>query len=323
MIERALRFGEGRNLVGVLTETETGGPEGERPGVVFLNSGILHRVGASRLYVLTARRLAGAGFPSIRFDHSGIGDSEVRRDGRGFEESAIAEARAAMDLLAERRGVRSFILAGLCSGADVAYWTALEDERVVGLAQLDPFAYRTWGYTRRHYLPRLVSPRAWWASVRGRSRAYSAEVRAWRRGDEVESVWVAPEYTRVFPPREQVAENLGRLNERGVAFYAFISRGLSDRVNYAGQYRESFPEVEFGDRLVVDYAPEANHTVTRLEDQERVVAGIERWALERWGGEAASGVVSGVDQSGGRATSRPPASPETVRTHVGRMAGSE
>ena len=50
------------------------------PTMVILSSGILHRPGASRLYVQIARALAEDGFTSLRFDFSGIGDSAVRRD---------------------------------------------------------------------------------------------------------------------------------------------------------------------------------------------------------------------------------------------------
>ena len=87
MNERALTFGDERHLVGILTEPAPSGRGGEeglaeaggedlRPGVVFLNSGILHRVGASRIYVKLARRLAAARVPHRyeEFDdtHSGI-----------------------------------------------------------------------------------------------------------------------------------------------------------------------------------------------------------------------------------------------------------
>jgi len=282
MNERALLFGDSDNLVGILTEPDPDKASEDRPGVIFLNSGILHRAGASRLYVKIARRLGSSGFTALRFDHSGIGDSEARRDDRSFLESSIHEARLAMDLLQERRGVRQFILMGLCSGSDMAYWTALVDERVVGLTQLDPFVYRTRKFMVRHYLPRLLSPRAWWASLRARARHLSTRLRSAPDDEAARSGWVDPEYTRIFPPRAEVEQGLGRLAERGVGFYTFISGNMSDLLNYSGQYEESFSSVEFRDLLTVDFKPQANHTVTGLEHQEMVVAGIDAWARKRW-----------------------------------------
>lgn len=282
MIERAVRFGPDNGLVGILTEPDPERADPSRPGVVLLNSGILHRVGASRLYVQIARTLAGHGFPALRFDHSGVGDSAVRRDDGSFLESAIDEARAAMDLLEARRGAERFILAGLCSGSDMAYWSALEDDRVAGLAQIDPFVYRTRRFLVGYYLPRLLSPLAWGRSIRARTKHLLNRLRPGTEGDAAEAVWVAPEYTRKFPPRDEVARGLGKLRKRGVAFWVFISGDMSGHVSYASQYEESFPEVEFGDGLVVEFNPEANHTVTGLAHQKQVVEGIEKWALERW-----------------------------------------
>ncbi len=284
MNERALTFGEARHLVGILGEPDAAHASAEKPGVIFLNSGILHRVGASRIYVKMARKLSALGYPTFRFDHAGVGDSDVRRDDRSFLESAIHEAKTAMDLVQERKGVDRFVLAGLCSGADMAYWVALEDERVVGLVQLDPFVYRTRKAVLRHYLPRLLSPAAWGRSLRARTRYYLGKLRGGNGQDEGEaSVWVAPEYTRIFPPREEMARGLGALRARGVAFWVFITGDMGDIVNYQAQFAESFPEVAFGDGLHVDFAPEADHTVTGLAHQDRVVAGVAGWMGGRWG----------------------------------------
>lgn len=284
MNERALTFGEAHHLVGILGEPDPARAAPEKPGVIFLNSGIMHRVGASRINVKLARKLSSLGYPTFRFDHAGVGDSDVRRDDRSFLESAIHETRTAMDLVQERKGVDRFILAGLCSGADMAYWVALEDERVVGLVQLDPFVYRTRKAMLRHYLPRLVSPAAWLRSIRARVRHLRGRLREWGGKETAEaSCWVAPEYTRIFPPREELAHGLGRMRERGVAFWVFITGGLGEIVNYPEQYAESFTDVAFGDALLVDFAPEADHTVTGLAHQDRVVTGVAEWMEGRWG----------------------------------------
>jgi hypothetical protein len=284
MNERALTFGDARHLVGILGEPDPDRAVPEKPGVIFLNSGILHRVGASRINVKMARKLSGLGYPTFRFDHAGVGDSDVRRDDRSFVESAIHETRTAMDLVQERKGVNRFILAGLCSGSDMAYWVALEDARVVGLVQLDPFVYRTRKAMLRHYLSRLISPAAWRRSIRARLRHLLARLGEWGGEGAAEATcWVAPEYTRVIPPREDLARGLGQLRERGVAFWVFITSGAGEVVNYSAQYAESFPEVAFGDGLLVDFAPEADHTLTALAQQDRVVNGVAEWVERRWG----------------------------------------
>ncbi len=84
MRERAVVFGDPPDLVGVLTE-----PDGvcRDRGVIILNAGIIHRVGPNRLHVRMARALASLGFPVLRFDFSGQGDSGRRVDGPSYQES--------------------------------------------------------------------------------------------------------------------------------------------------------------------------------------------------------------------------------------------
>ena len=73
--ERAVLFGRERSLVGVSCRPVQS--EGERPVIIFLNSGIVHRIGGNRIYVTLARALAEGGFSSLRFDLAGVGDSLI------------------------------------------------------------------------------------------------------------------------------------------------------------------------------------------------------------------------------------------------------
>ncbi len=132
MRETAVRFGEGGGLAGIVTEPATGSALAGLPAFVFLNAGVTHRVGPSRVTVAMARALAGLGFTTLRFDFSGIGDSSPRTDTLPLGESLIAEIRQAMDGLARSHGVEQFVLGGICSGATLSFLTAREDERVVG-----------------------------------------------------------------------------------------------------------------------------------------------------------------------------------------------
>jgi dienelactone hydrolase len=282
MREKALKFGANRGLVGIVAEPAA--PVAGKPAVVLLNSGILHHVGASRLYVQVARRLAAAGHVTLRFDFSGIGDSEPRRDTLGAAESAVVETREAMDLLQARKGgTDQFILFGLCSGADMGFKAAGVDERVVGLVQLDPFAYRTRGYYIHHYGPKLVNVNAWrhYVSVRVQrwrtSREKARVTSTMHDGEEIVS-YVAPEYRRVFPPREETQAKLQALIARKVQMLNVFSSGMPDHYNHAEQYRASFPGLDFGSCLQVEFIRGAEHTFTFLPDQERLVDIVEQWA---------------------------------------------
>ncbi len=51
MRERAMKFGDESNLVGVLAEPDAGEKQTDTPCVLMLNAGILHHVGPFRIYV--------------------------------------------------------------------------------------------------------------------------------------------------------------------------------------------------------------------------------------------------------------------------------
>ena len=267
MRERALTFGPA-HLVGILTEPDPDRVVEGAPVMVILNSGILHRAGASRMYVRVARAMAELGVSSFRFDFSGIGDSEVRRESIPIEQRFIVETREAMDYLETVVGVDRFVLGGLCSGADGAFWTAMEDERAVGVWQIDAFCYRTVRYHMRRYGPKVLNPSAWLNSVKARL----PEPEPAERDEEQ---FVKPEYRRVFPPKEVVDAGLSSLVERDVELFFFFTGGIEE-YNYEEQHFESFPQLVGRAELV--HLPDSTHTVTDLGHQERLLEALTRWA---------------------------------------------
>lgn len=272
MRERAVRLGKTASLIGVLAEPRQG-KDPSRPGIVFLNSGILHHIGACRLHVRLARRLAEAGFTSLRFDLSGIGDSEARKDSLTFEQSAVLEVQEAMSYLTTTKGVRDFILIGLCSGADMAFNVSQVDARVVGVVQLDAYVYRTFGYYVHHYAPRLLSVRVWknWVMrLIGRSSGYT-------KGPEPGTDYVRPEYRRRFPPRHVVESGLRTLNDRGVDLLFLFSGGQPDHYNHRRQHARCFRAIDFQGRFQEEYYRDADHLFSGLHHQEIVDDVITTW----------------------------------------------
>lgn len=282
MRERAVRLGKTASLIGVLAEPRRG-TDAARPGVIFLNSGILHHVGACRLHVRLARRLADAGFSSLRFDLSGIGDSEARKDSLTFEQSAALEVQEVMDYLTTTKGVREFILVGLCSGADMGFNVSQADHRVIGLVQLDAYAYRTPGYYLRYYAPRLLSVQVWTNFLKRKLGLISG----YTRGPEPGADYVRPEYRRRFPPQEQVAAGLRTLTQRGVDLLYMFSGGQPNHYNHRGQYERSFRGIDFGGRIQVEYHGDADHLFSGMQHQRLVDDVITAW-VERIGKRAAA-----------------------------------
>lgn len=134
--ETPIAFGAANSLFGILSEPASTGHAQRRceTAVLLLNVGGHYRIGPNRMYVKAARALASAGYRTLRFDRTGIGDSasEVAFSLKEmYSTGCVADVRAAIDALAAR-GCRRFHLMGLCSGSYAAFQTALADPRVGG-----------------------------------------------------------------------------------------------------------------------------------------------------------------------------------------------
>lgn len=268
MKERPVLFGRNRNLVGVITEPTDRSVVG--PAVLILNAGIIHRVGPNRLYVHTARSLAGAGYRVLRFDLSGIGDSARAAEEGTLKDIVPRDIEDAVDLVTQDDPEGGVVLMGLCSGADNSFYVAAGDPRVRGLVLIDPTIPRTRGFHRRRTLRRLGSLRSWWNVLSGRSLALRVRDRA------SGGVRLPPDYFGLLVAEpEQAAAWVRELTVRGVQFLYVITGGASDYCNSAAQVREAFDG--FADNLRVEWKPDANHTMSREAHQVWLRQTLASW----------------------------------------------
>jgi hypothetical protein len=268
MIEKAYQFGKDGYLVGVVTEPGLRTCKDGLPAVLLLNAGLLHRVGPYRLHVDLARKLASLGFVVFRFDLGGIGDSQLPKGSRSFEERAVGEIREAMNFLSARKGASEFVLMGLCSGAMDAHQVTVVDPRVSGIALLDGYTYPTWCYYLRYYGPRVFSFTIWknflkhkWSSVLSNGHEPLIE----------QSL-----NFRNYPPKETVKRDLEKLVQRGVNLL-YVYTGGKEFYNYRDQFKDVFRSIDFRGKLQLEYFIEADHTFSRLVHRNRLVITICDW----------------------------------------------
>lgn len=168
MNEESIIFGEHGGLVGILTR-----PDGEaRAGLIFPNAGLVPKLGPGRLFVDIARELAKVGVASLRFDHSGIGDSPRRDDERSVFDLSIAEVRDAVQEL-EDIGIKRIAVFGLCSGAYATRHVSIEKNLdtafLVNPQDLVPgsdLAAQSW--KKRYLTQSIFRPQAWKNLIAGR-----------------------------------------------------------------------------------------------------------------------------------------------------------
>ena len=135
-------FGPEQSLFGILAEPIEISPQNSRSETVILmlNVGANHRIGPNRLYVQMARSWAASGYRAFRFDLTGIGDSFAKEgffNKNLYEKDSTADVRFAIDCLVAK-GCKKIVLTGICSGAFVAFQTALVDPRVTVQILMNP-----------------------------------------------------------------------------------------------------------------------------------------------------------------------------------------
>jgi hypothetical protein len=276
--ERHVWFGATRSLSGILTEPTR--HEAGRPAALLLNAGLLHRVGPNRLYVGLARRLAAAGVPVLRFDYSGLGDSESRRDELAVERRTLAEGIEAMELLQSSGVADRFVPMGICDGAENAHRLACEDERVVGAVLIDGYAYRTPGYYLREAARHLLSRRSWRRVIASPLKLGGSLLRRGRAAPPAlaEHNPGGVSYARQFPPRDTCLAEMNLLLARDVElFLIFTGGGMAEFYNHPRQFAETFPSLAGHSRLRVEFMKSADHTFTLRTHQEAVLTSIDAW----------------------------------------------
>lgn len=271
-VEAPVVFGRGSSLVGLTCQPSGALRDNEdRPWVIFLNAGVVHRTGPNRLTVHLARALAEAGISSLRFDLSGIGDSVAcaHAEAQSVQERVQCDIHDALAFAREHCGAKAFVLSGLCSGADNAMRAANRSDDIVGLVLLDLNVARTRGYYLRHYGRRLLHAGAWRNVLTRRSALFrvlrDAPSNAATIGDDA-----------VLPP-DEMREHLHAALARDMRLLCVFTAGIASQYNYEHQFADIFPELDLAPRVRVVYFGEADHTFSDPALQQRMRTQVVGW----------------------------------------------
>ena len=154
---------ESDELVAVLHRAD---PSARRGIVIVVAGGPQYRAGAHRQFVSLARRLSARGYPVLRFDLRGMGDSGGTH--LGYQHSA-PDIRAAIDALVRHQpSVDQVVLFGECESASGILFYAYRDVRVKGIALVNPWVRTEEGQAKvivKHYYPQRLVSAAFWRKV--------------------------------------------------------------------------------------------------------------------------------------------------------------
>jgi len=268
---------EGDSLVGIVTIPESR----SRLGVLILVGGPQYRVGAHRQFRYLARKLAEAGYSSMRFDYRGMGDSTGRP--RRFWE-VQSDVRVAVDtFLAHIPELSGVVFWGLCGGASAACLHPVEDSRIEGVVLVNPWltsANASAKVLLRHYYLKRFFDRAFWAKLlRGEFRFLSSFTSVIRLFEQSCRTEVAKVELSDEPPESLGASILATMH----AYPGKTALFLSGRDYVAQAFEESLRGSSLFDRLLqlrqidlVRFA-EDNHTFSSEAGRSRLVLATLNW----------------------------------------------
>ena len=173
--EAAIHFDcENETLFGILAQPE----QAADVGIVIVVGGPQTRVGSHRQFVLLSRVLAAAGFPVLRFDYRGMGDSTGAP--RNFAAITPDIRAASAALQAACPSVKRIVLWGLCDAAAalLLYWDDTRDPRIAGLCLLNPWvrseATLAKTQVKHYYGQRLLQKEFWRKLLSGKLNLFGA-----------------------------------------------------------------------------------------------------------------------------------------------------
>ncbi len=245
------------------------------PALVIPNTGLDHRVGPNRLHVQLCRAFAAAGFPALRLDLSGMGDSAPVPAHAHRDETR--DLQAAIDAMQPMGIGRRIVVLGLCSGAHDAHLLARADERVVGAALIDGYAYSTLRYFLNYLGQRVSDPERLWSGIRSRY----GNIRHGRPAARFEIS--RARYNRRLP-RAEVAGDLQQLIGRRVALCYVYTGQLQNEYNYADQLTDAFPVLRGYQRLQLHHLVDADHTFSRTSMRVALISHLLSWLRSEFSG---------------------------------------
>lgn len=152
----------GETLVGIFHDAGSSSPI----GILLLVGGPQYRVGSHRQFVRQARDLSMAGYPTMRFDFRGMGDSSGQP--LGFL-GCMEDIHAAIDALVRHKpNISAVVVYGLCDGASAALLFASRHRLVKGLILANPWVSRDAERSEarlRYYYGRRFLNRSFWVKL--------------------------------------------------------------------------------------------------------------------------------------------------------------
>lgn len=277
MQEQTRIVGAEGHLVATFTPAQ-GAPGAAAPVIAVLsNSGVIPRSGPHRINVLLARELAAMGIPSVRFDMSGLGDSQRSESTRSVTEQWVADTREVMDAAQAQFGCTRFFMVGLCSGAIIGHLVALQDERMRGVLLWDMYAYPT----LQSRLRKLAFKVARAGLLGSTQKAGVMLLRKLRLLPPDDAPAKPKGEMSVSPPKEEFMGRVDRLTNQGVELLFAYCGGQPEWFNHRGQFAAMFAGQPWLSKVAFELLETTDHLITSGPAKRAFIDMTTGWVRER------------------------------------------
>ena len=270
-MEQAITIGESTQLCGVLSRPVD--INIHKPLVIVINSGLLRRTGPFRLYVNLCRKIVETGLAAYRFDLSGIGDSERRNESMSRESQHFKDIEETLDFFEKTHSIHTFIIMGICTGADNCHRAMVKDERIIGAVCIDGYSYPTLKYYQTYYLQRLFKLSVWKNLIKRlvfKSNKVATVGKADRAKDERKL-----NYRWTLPDKSRTRADYQKFIKRGARLLCVFT--ASWPYNYQNQMADAFRGLDFSNTISLEFMEDAEHTFPIVEDRKILINKILLW----------------------------------------------
>ncbi|HED34641.1 MAG TPA: hypothetical protein ENJ08_10585 [Gammaproteobacteria bacterium] len=277
-MEKAFVFGEKKNLIGILSQpgVPVDGQDKsseDKPLVLILNSGFVHRPGPFRMNREFSMFLADNGYSSFRFDLSGVGDSEKQAmDSMVYKERNLSDIGEALAFINDTVKPRRIVVMGLCTGADLAHKAAVKYSEISGTVSLDGYGYPTSRFYLKRYGPVLLDPMRMFRIF---SRLLLQFIPGAGSGEVSESG--ADAYYWVLPDKKDYIADMENMHRAGKKHFYAYTGGVAEYYNYESQFADAFQSCAFKDGVQVSCFHYSDHTYILLSQRKQLFDKILKW----------------------------------------------
>jgi len=252
--------------------------------VVVVAGGPQYRVGCARQIILWSRRLAVEGYPVLRFDYRGFGDSGGEFE--GFE-SVDDDIKSAIDqLYTEMPEIENTVLWAECNAASSVMMYAWKDARVKHLIMQNPWvrneATQAKTYIKHYYLMRIMQKSFWLKLFSFKFNPFKSLfslLNLWETSKGLKSQHGSPSdqaFVELSTYQEKMREGLALFSGDVLLFMSglsLIGKEFDELVNVSVRWQQVIDETQ----LTRIDEPNADHTFSSAVDREKLINNAIAW----------------------------------------------